>query len=119
MHSSSTTPWQNRFELKTCKASDIEKVIPAAAVGVAVVYIAATGDVDEAIFLVIESRAGSLRDQCLKRLQTAKLPPVADLTVSFKTETLPDTKPETLDAMCREQVIFAAQLRRELRPAMR
>ncbi len=119
MPNHSTTPWQERFELKTCAAEKLEKAIPATAVGVAVIYTAGSGTVDEKIHLVVESRAGSLREQCVKRLQTAKLPPIAELTVSFKTEKLPDKTPETLNTICREQVIFAAQLRRELRPAMR
>jgi len=119
MPNHSTTPWQDRLELKTCTADKLEKAIPATAVGVAVIYTAGSGTVDEKIHLVVESRVGSLRAQCVKRLQTAKLPPVEELTVSFKTEKLPDKSPETLDAICREQVIFAAQLRRELRPAMR
>lgn len=119
MPTESTKSWQDRFELKTCAAAKLEKAIPAAAVGVAVIYTAAEGEADEKIHLVVESRAGSLRAQCLKRLQTAKLPPVAALTVSFKSAPLPDSSPETLHAVCREQVVFAAQLRRELRPAMR
>lgn len=119
MKTKPASSWQDHFELKTCAATAIEKKIPAADVGVAVIYTAASGEQDEKIHLVVESRAGSLRAQCLKRLETAKLPPVAELTVSFKTEKLPDTTPGTLDSVCRQQVIFAAMLRRELRPAMR
>jgi hypothetical protein len=119
MPNHSTTPWQERFELKTCAAAKLEKSIPATVVGVAVIYTEGSGTADEKIYLVIESRAGSLREQCLKRLQTAKLPPVGELTVAFKAAKLADKTRETLDAVCREQVIFGAQLRRELRPAMR
>lgn len=115
----SSTPWQDRFELKTCAASKVEKTIPATYAGVAVIYTARSGTVDEKVYLVVESRAGSLRAQCLKRLQTAKLPPADELTVAFKAGKLPDKTRETLNAVCREQVIFGAQLRRELRPAIR
>jgi hypothetical protein len=109
--------WQERFGLTTCAALDIEKVIPAAALGVGVIY--EETDVEQKIFLVIESRAGSLRSQCTRRLQTAKLPPVASLVISFKADILPDASPESVHAVCRQQVIFAGELRRELRPAMR
>jgi hypothetical protein len=119
MKTKSITSWQDRFELKTCTAGEIAKKIPAKDTGVAVIYTAGEGKTPEKVFLVVESRAGSLREQCLKRLETAKLPPVEELTVSFKTEKLADTEPATLDAVCRQQVIFAAILRRELRPAMR
>ena len=58
-----TTPsWQVRFELKTCTAAKITTAIPAKAIGVAVVY--SVGDAGETIYLVLESRAGSLRDFC-------------------------------------------------------
>ncbi|HSI10310.1 MAG: hypothetical protein ACAH89_03060 [Rariglobus sp.] len=119
MTNHSTTPWQERFELKTCTAAKIEKAIPATYAGVAVIYTAGSGTVDEKVYLVVESRAGSLRAQCVKRLTTAKLPPVEELTVAFKAAKLPGKTREDLDAVCREQVIFGAQLRRELRPAMR
>jgi hypothetical protein len=119
MKTTPSTNWQDRFELKTCAAGEIAKKIPANDTGVAVIYTAGEGKTPEKVFLVVESRAGSLRAQCLKRLETAKLPPVDALSVSFKTAKLPDGTPETLDAVCRQQVIFAAMLRRELRPAMR
>ncbi len=111
--------WQERFGLTTCSAVDIEKAVPSKALGVAVIYSQATGAGPEKIFLVIESRAGELRSQCAKRLQTAKLPPVASLTVSFKAATLAEASAEAVHAACREQVILAGELRRELRPAMR
>jgi uncharacterized ParB-like nuclease family protein len=60
-----------------------------------------------------------LRHQCEKRLQTGKLPPVDQLTVSFQGTTLANPTPEAVHEACREQVLFAGELRRELRPAMR
>jgi hypothetical protein len=111
------TPWQERFGLTTCPATDLGGAIPPAALGVAVLY-ARTAE-GEKIYLVVESRAGSLRDQCVRRLQTAKLPPAAELTVAFKSESLAEPSPEAVHAACREQVILAGELRRELRPAMR
>jgi len=111
--------WQERFGLTTCAASDLEKAVPSKALGVAVIYSQATATEPEKIFLVVESRAGELRSQCTKRLQTAKLPPVTALTVSFKAEILPDASPEAVHAACREQVLLSGELRRELRPAMR
>jgi len=112
-----TSSWQTHFGLQTCAAGEIATAISATAQGVAVVY-AQTGD-DETIFLVLESRAGSLRDFCLKRLQTAKVPAASTLTVSFKTMPSADASPEALSAACQEQVILASELRRALRPAMR
>ena len=113
-----TTPsWQVRFELKTCSADKITTAIPAKARGVAVIY--AVGAEGETIYLVLESRAGSLRDFCVKRLATAKIPAGTALSVSFKSSALADATPESLSAACREQVILAGALRRELRPAMR
>lgn len=113
-----TTPsWQVRFDLKTCTAAKITTAIPAKAIGVAVVY--AVGDAGETIYLVLESRAGSLRDFCVKRLATAKIPAGTAVTVSFKAMPLADTTPEAVSAACREQVTVAGALRRELRPAMR
>jgi hypothetical protein len=109
--------WQHRFALTTCAATEIETAIPAAALGVAVIY--ATEAKGEQILLIVESRAGSLRSQCLKRLQTAKLPPIASLQVSFVGETLGESSPEALHEACRRQVVLAAEMRRELRPAMR
>ncbi len=114
-----SAPWQERFGLTTCAASDVEQAIPAAALGVAVIYAQATAKEGEKIFLVIESRAGALRGQCVKRLQTAKLPPSVSLTISFKAETLAEASAEAVHAACRQQVILAGELRRELRPAMR
>lgn len=109
--------WPQRFELTTCPAAKIEKKIPPAALGVAVIY--AETAAAETIFLVIESRARPLLTECLRRLQTAKLPPLASLTVSFQATVLPKSTPEAIHAACREQVILAGALRRELRPAMR
>jgi len=116
MESNSPT-WQNRFEFSTCRADAVETAVPSTALGVAVIY--TRGPDAETIHLVVESRAGSLRDQCLKRLQSGKLPPTATLTVSYKSEVLPDPTPEALQAACRQQVMLAGELRRELRPAMR
>jgi len=112
-----TSPWQKRFDLKTCTAGEIGTAIPAKALGVAVVY-AQTED-GETIYLVLESRAGSLRDFCTKRLKTAKIPEALELTISFKGMHPADATPEAISAICREQVILAGELRRELRPAMR
>ena len=109
--------WQDRFGLTTCAADEISKKIPATAQGVAVIY--TRTNTGETIFLVVESRTSGLRGQGEKRLQTAKLPPIAQLTISFKAEALPDAAAETIHTACREQVIFAGELRRELRPAMR
>ena len=111
--------WQKRFELTTCAAVDVEKSIPDNEIGIAVVYTQAAKGAEDVIHLVVESRSSSLRSQTLKRLQTAKLPALESLTVSFKTEALKDTTAETLHAACRKQVIRAAEMRRELRPAMR
>lgn len=112
-----SSPWQARFEFKTCAADQIASAIPANAPGVAVVY-AKAGDA-ETIYLVLESRAGSLRDFCAKRLQTAKIPAASTLTISFKSMPPADASAEAVSACCREQVILAGELRRELRPAMR
>ena len=112
-----TVTWQERFGLSTCAADQVEKAIPASALGIAVIYEKETeGDT---IFLVVESRAGNLRSLCLKRLETAKLPPIATLTVSFCAEALSDQSPEAVYNACRKQVLLAAEMRRELRPAMR
>lgn len=115
--SNAHTPWRERFGFTTCAASAITKKIPARAHGIAV--ISETTATGEKVWLVIESRSHPLRTQCLRRLETAKLPPLESLTVSFLAAPLPDKEPETLAAMCRDQVILASQLRRELRPAMR
>lgn len=114
-----TATWQERFGLTNCPAPEIDPAIPPTALGVAIIYAPATTATDEKIFLVIESRASGLRSQCLRRLQTAKLPPLASLTVAFKAEILPDSSPESVHAACRQQVMLAGELRRELRPAMR
>ncbi len=114
---SKSASWQNRFDLTTCAATEVEKAIPATALGVAVIYTAKPQG--EHILLIVESRAGSLRSQCLKRLQTAKLPPISELTVSFVGEALSEASPEAVHDACRRQVILAAEMRRELRPAMR
>lgn len=112
-----TARWQDRFNLTTCPAGAIDPAIPATALGVAVIY--EKTKAGEKIFLVVESRTSGLRDQCLKRLHTPKLPPVESLTVSYKAEILPDASPEAVQTACRQQVILAGELRRELRPAMR
>lgn len=112
-----TATWQERFGLTTCPAESIDPTIPPYALGVAVVY--ATEATGEKIFLVVESRSGSLRSQCARRLQTAKLPPGTPLTVAFQGQVLPDDSPEAVDVACRQQVVLAGELRRELRPAMR
>jgi len=117
MSNSTDAPWQERFGFTTCAASAIAKKIPARAHGVAV--ISETTATGEKAWLVIESRSNPLRAQCLKRLETAKLPPLASLTVSFLAAPLADKTPDTLASVCRDQVILASQLRRELRPAMR
>ena len=109
--------WQEHFGLTICPASEITKVIPADAQGVAVIYEALSHS--KTVFLVLESRAGSLRDLCTKRMSTANLPPISSLTVAFKGETHADASPEQMHTLCREQVYLGAELRRELRPAMR
>ena len=112
-----SSPWQKRFGFTTCDATEVATAIPATALGVAVVY--AKTDDAETIYLVLESRAGSLRDFCVKRLQTAKIPAASALTLSYKILPTADASPEAISAVCREQVILAGELRRELRPAMR
>ncbi len=114
---SNTPSWQERFGLTTCAASAIKQTIPPTALGVAVVYAAVAEG--EQIYLVVESRAGALLEQCTRRLQTAKLPSVEALQVAFKAQALADSSAESVHAACREQVIFAGEMRRELRPAMR
>lgn len=112
-----TTPWQKRFGLTTCAASELNTAIPATAVGVAAIY--SKADDGEKTYLVLESRGSSLRDLCVKRLETAKIPAGTELIVSFKTLPLADKSPEAISAVCREQVIIGSEMRRELRPAMR
>ena len=109
--------WQERFGLTTCPAAGIDPAISPTAQGVAVIY--SRTEAGEKILLVLESRTSGLRHHCEKRLQTGKLPPVEQLTVSFKGGPLSNATPEAVQAACREQVIFAGELRRELRPAMR
>ncbi len=112
-----TETWQKRYDLTTCSALKIDPKIPLTAQGVAVIY--ERTEPGEKILLVLESRTSGLRAQCEKRLASGKLPPTEQLTVSFHATTLPDQSPEAVHAACREQVIFAGELRRELRPAMR
>lgn len=116
MDSNSPT-WQNHFGFLTCRADAVGAAIPPLALGVAVIF--TRGVEMDTIHLVVESRAGSLLDQCLKRLQSGKLPPAESLTVSYKCELVPDPNPEAIQAACRQQVMLAGELRRELRPAMR
>ena len=112
-----TGTWQKRYGLTTCAATEVETAIPATALGVAVIYtLEAEG---EKFLLIVESRASSLRSQCLKRLASAKIPPAGTLTVAFSAEALSDPTPEAVHAACRSQVLLAAEMRRELRPAMR
>ncbi len=112
-----TSPWQTRFGFTTCTADKIATAIPGKALGLAVVY--EPTKAGETVYLVLESRSGSLRDLCAKRLQNAKMPATAALMVSFKLMTPTDASPEAVSTLCREQVILAGELRRELRPAMR
>jgi len=114
-----TAPWQERFGLTSCPAAGIDPAIPPAALGVAVIFTPATAAAAEKVFLVIESRASGLRSQCDRRLQTPKLPPLASLQVAFQAEALPDASADAVHAACRQQLILSAELRRELRPAMR
>ncbi|MSU52838.1 MAG: hypothetical protein EXS41_05505 [Opitutaceae bacterium] len=111
--------WQERHGLMICPATATAAAISATALGVAVIYTPATEETPERIFLVIESRATSLRSACTRRLETAKLPSLASLVVAFKAEVLPEALPESVHAACRQQVSLAGELRRELRPAMR
>ncbi len=113
------TTWPEKFGLTTCPAAKINGAIPASALGVAVIYAPASGDLAEKTFLVIESRARGLLAECERRLQTAKLPPLATLLVAYQADTLPDTSAEAVHASCRRQVILAGELRRALRPALR
>ena len=64
-------PWPEHFGLTSCAASVIDPAIPEKDWGVAVIYAPAADR--ETVFLVLESRAGSLRELCAKRLGTAKL----------------------------------------------
>lgn len=114
---SKITPWQEHHGLTICPATAIDPEIPAAALGVAVIY-TRIGPAEKT-FLIIESRAQSLRALCQKRLETAQLPPLAELTVAFKAEIVPDPSLSRLDAECRRQITLASTLRRSLRPALR
>lgn len=116
---SNPTTWQERFALTTCLASDVASSIPPTALGVAVIYAPATADTDETVCLVIESRARALLGECERRLSTAKLPPLASLAVAFQADAPAEATPEAIHASCRQQVVFAGELRRALRPAMR
>ena len=107
------SPWPERFGLTRCPAAGLDAAVAATALGIAVVYSA------ETVFLVIESRARSLRAECARRLGTVGLPPPEKLTVAFLAEVLPEGTREAVDAACRRQVILAGELRRALRPAMR
>lgn len=112
-----TKPWQDRFDFTTCAADKIGTAIAPDAPGIAVIYTQTKAG--GTVFLVLESRSGSLRDLCTRRLQTAKIPAGTPLTVSFKIMLPAGQSPEAVGAACREQVILAGELRRELRPAMR
>ena len=118
MQSDTASSWPARFELSICAASELSRAIPAALPGIAVIY-STDGEKSETIYLVLESRAGSLRDLCTRRLGTAKIPADTPLLVAFRI-LAPET--ESADAVansCREQLSLASELRRALRPAMR
>ena len=117
MHSETVSPWRTRFELSTCAASEMSTAIPAALPGIAVIY--AADNQAETIFLVLESRAGSLRDLCTRRLATAKIPAGTPLLVAFRILAPESGDAEAVAASCREQLSLASELRRVLRPAMR
>lgn len=109
--------WRERFGLSLCPASGLAAAFPADALGIAVVFTAAADG--EKVFLVIESRAGSLLEQCVRRLKTAPLPPIDTLQVAYVVEPANDGTPEAMNEICRRQVVVAGALRRELRPALR
>ena len=109
--------WPASFGLITCAASELDTALPPTVLGVAVVH--APGAAGETIFLVVESRAGSLLAQCVRRLRTAKLPEPGTLRVSFKVVPPADASAEAVHEACRAQVILASELRRALRPALR
>ncbi len=104
MENKPAVSWQKRFGFTVCAADAVEKKIPADALGVAVIFESA--EAGEKIFLVIESRAGGLRAQCVRRPATGKLPPAASLKVAFKAMELADASPESVKAACREQLIL-------------
>ena len=110
-------PWQDHHGFTLCPATAIDPEIPAAALGVAVFY-TRIGPAEKT-YLIVESRANSLRAQCLKRLATAQLPPATELTVAFKAEIVAEPTLTNLDAACRRQIMLASTLRRALRPALR
>ena len=114
---SKPAPWPQRFELTTCPATAIAEKIPPTAIGVAVIY--AEAPAGEKVYLVIESRTRELLSACLRRLETAKLPPLEELTVAFRLTPPADPSPAAIHAACRAQVSLAGELHRELRPAMR
>jgi len=116
MESKSAT-WAQQFGLTLCSATALDAAIPAQGLGVAVIF--QKNSAGEKIFLVLESRSTPLRQLCHKRLQTATLPPVAELTVAFKIEPVADDSREALDTACRQQIILTGELRRALRPALR
>lgn len=109
--------WATRYGLTLCAAAEIAEKLTPDASGVAVVY--AETAAGQAVFLVIESRARGLLEQVTRRLETAKFPPGVALQVAFRVEAGAAVTPEEIHAACREQVILAGALRRELRPAMR
>jgi len=114
---SKSASWAQPFGLTLCPATALDAAIPATVLGVAVIF--QTSAAGEKSFLVLESRATPLRQHCHKRLQTATLPPAAELTIAFKIEPVADNSREALDAVCRQQIILAGELRRALRPALR
>lgn len=109
--------WQARFGLTVCPAVVAEQTIPQDAMGVAVVY-APHGD-ETKTYLVVESRAGALRGQLARRMGTAGLPAAGDLMVAYVVEASAGFSADELKEACQRQVIFAGEIRRELRPAMR
>lgn len=108
--------WQERFGLSLCPAAELATVLPEPALGIAVLF--APG-ADGKVFLVIESRASSLLQNCLRRFKTAPLPPLETLQVAFMMEEATDGSLEAVHEVCRRQVVMAGALRRELRPALR
>lgn len=109
--------WQDHHGFTLCPATAIDPEIPANAIGVAVIF-TRIGPAEKT-YLIVESRTTSLRAQCQKRLETAQLPPIAELTVAFKTEIITEPSLTLFDAACRRQIMLASTLRRLLRPALR
>ncbi len=118
MQTDTASSWQARYELSTCAASEVSTAIPAGSPGIAVIYAKGKSQA-EAIYLVLESRAGSLRDLCARRLATAKIPAGTSLLVAFRILAPESGDAEAVAASCREQLSLAGELRRALRPAMR